>query len=47
MDIQNINILDYFDYNAKVTLTMFFISLLVLLLDKITKGKSTRKFFST
>ncbi len=47
MNIQNFNILDYFDYNAKVTLTMFFISLLVLLLDKITKGKSTRKFFST
>ena len=47
MDIQNIKILDYFDYNAKVTLTMFFISLFVLLIDKLTKGKSTRLFFST
>lgn len=47
MDIQNIKILDYFDYNAKVTLTMFFISLFVLLIDKLTKGKSTRLLFST
>lgn len=39
--------MDYFEYNAVVTLTMFFISLGVLLLDKITKGKSTRKVFST
>ena len=47
MNIQNFNILDYFDYNAFVTLTMFFISLFVLLLDKISKGKTTRLFFST
>lgn len=47
MDIKEINILDYFQYNSVVTLTMFFISLGVLLLDKITKGKSTRKIFST
>ena len=47
MNIKVINIMDYFQYNAVVTLTMFFISLLVLLLDKITKGKSTRRFFST
>lgn len=47
MNIQEFNILDYFQYNAVVTLTMFFISLVVLLLDKITKGKSTRKVFST
>ena len=47
MNIQNLNILDYFDYNAFVTLTMFFISLFVLLLDKISKGKTTRLFFST
>lgn len=42
-----LKILDYFDYNAKVTLTMFFISLFVLLIGKLTKGKSTRLFFST
>ena len=47
MEIKEINVLDYFQYNAVVTLTMFFISLGVLLLDKITKGKSTRKVFST
>lgn len=47
MNIQDIKILNYFDYNAKVTLTMFFISLFVLLIDKITKGKTTRLFFST
>ena len=47
VNIQEINIMDYFQYNAVVTITMFFISLGVLLLDKITKGKSTRKVFST
>lgn len=45
--MQEINIMNYLQYNAVVTLTMFFISLGVLLLDKITKGKSTRKVFST
>ncbi len=45
--IQEINIMDYFQYNAVVTLTMFFISLVVLFLDKITKGKANRKIFST
>ena len=47
MNIQNFNILDYFDYNAFVTLTMFFISLGVLLLDKISKGLLTKYIFST
>ena len=47
MNIQEINIIDYFEYNAVVTLTMFFIALGVLLLDKITKGKANRKVFST
>ena len=47
VNIQEINIMDYFQYNAVVTLTMFFISLGVLLLDKITKGKANRKIFST
>lgn len=47
MNIQEINIMDYFEYNAVVTLTIFFISLAVLLLDKITKGKANRKIFST
>ena len=49
--MENINIntewLNYFNYNAKVTLTFFFLSLAVLVLDKITKGKSTEKYFST
>ena len=47
MNIRQIDINDYFQYNAKVTLTMFFISIAVLILDKFTKGKGTRNFFST
>ena len=40
-------VLDYFDYNSYVTLTMFFISFLVLVLGYITGGKSTKYLFST
>ena len=47
MQITDFKILDYLNYNSKVTLTMFFISLFVLILDKLTRGKSTRNFFST
>ena len=47
MNIQIINILDYFDYNAFVTLTIFFISLIVLLIDKLCKGLLTKYIFST
>ena len=47
--MENINIntewLNYFNYNAKVTLTFFFLSLAVLILDKITKRKNIRKIF--
>ena len=39
--------LNYFDYNSYVTLTMFFISLFVLFLGYITRGKSTDYLFST
>jgi len=42
-----IKVLDYFQYNAYVTLTMFFLSLLVLGIDKLLKGKATRYVFST
>lgn len=41
------DMINYFQYNAYVTLTMFFLSLFVLLLDKITKGKAGRYVFST
>ena len=47
MEVIEINIMDYFQYNAKVTLTMFFLSLVILGIDKITKGKANRKIFST
>ena len=40
-------VLNYFDYNSYVTLTMFFISLFVLVLGYITHGKSTDYLFST
>ena len=40
-------ILEYFNYNSKVTLTMFFISLIILFINKITKGKANKYIFST
>ena len=42
-----IKVIDYFQYNSYVTLTMFFISLITLGLNYITNGKSNRKVFST
>lgn len=42
-----INVIDYFQYNAYVTLTMFFISFIILGIDKITNGKANRYVFST
>ena len=48
MEVVVINdIMNYFQYNSVVTLTMFFISLMVLIIDKITKGKAVRYVFST
>lgn len=37
----------YIQYNSVVILTFFFICLGVMILDNITKGASTRTFFST
>ena len=42
-----IKVIDYFQYNAYVTLTMFFVSLIILAIDKITNGKANRYVFST
>lgn len=42
-----INLMDYLDYNAYVTLTMFFISFIVLIINYITKDKANRYLFST
>lgn len=39
--------MSYFQYNAKVTLTMFFISFFVLILDKLSNGNATKKLFSS
>ena len=39
--------LNYFQYNAPVILSYFFISLIILFLNKITNKKSNMKFFST
>lgn len=44
MDLDFIN---YFEYNSIVILSMFFLSLLALILNKITNGKSNKKIFST
>lgn len=41
------NIADYFQYNAYVTLSFFFLSLLALILDKITIGRANKYLFST
>lgn len=38
---------EYLQYNAPVVLTFFFISLFVLILNTITKGRSNRILFST
>ena len=37
--------IEYFDYNSTVILSFFFISLLLLLLSKLTKGKSNKALF--
>lgn len=37
--------LEFFDYNSIVILSFFFISLIALLLNKITKGKSNKFLF--
>lgn len=48
MDVEIVqNLSQYFDYNAYVTLSMFFISLIVLILNYITKGKANEHLFST
>lgn len=39
--------INYFDYNATVTLTMFFISLIIVFLNKISKGWFNKHLFST
>ncbi len=41
------DIMSYFQYNAIITLTMFFLSVLVFIIDKISKGKATRYVFSS
>lgn len=41
------NFINYFDYNSYVTLTMFFMSLIALILGYITRGKSNDYLFST
>lgn len=40
-------IMTKFDYNAPVILTYFFICLIILLIDKLCKGKFSATFFTT
>lgn len=42
-----IELKDYFQYNAKVTLTMFFISFTTLILNILTRGWTNKHIFST
>lgn len=46
-EIEINDIVSYFQYNAIVTLTMFFLSVLVFIIDRICKGKATRYVFSS
>ncbi len=39
-------IIENFQYNSKVILSFFFLSLLVLILDYLTKGRSNKELFS-
>lgn len=40
-------IISKFDYNAPVILTFFFICLIILIIDKLCKGKFSATFFTT
>ena len=40
-------IMTKFDYNSPVILTYFFICLIILLIDKLCKGKFSATFFTT
>lgn len=47
VNMGSMNFIDYFQYNSIVILSYFFISLFVLLLNKITNGKSNNYLFSS
>lgn len=47
VNMGSMNFVDYFQYNSIVILSYFFISLFVLLLNKITNGKSNNYLFSS
>lgn len=42
-----IKVIDYFKYNSVVTLTMFFITMCVVTINYLTKGKANQYVFST
>ena len=46
-DIMGRNLIEYFDYNAVVTLTMFFVSFMIVLLNYFSKGWFNKILFST
>ena len=43
----NIDFINYFEYNSIVVLSFFFLAFIVLILNKITNGKSNKKLFSS
>lgn len=47
METTEINVLDYINYNSFITLTMFFISLIIVGLNYITHDKANKYLFST
>ena len=47
MEVTEINILDYINYNSFITLTMFFISLIIVGINYATNGKANKYLFST
>ena len=47
MEATEINILDYINYNSFITLTIFFISLVIVGINYITDGKANKYLFST
>ena len=47
VNMGSMNFIDYFQYNSIVILSYFFISLFVLVLNKITNGKSNNYLFSS
>lgn len=47
MEVTEINVLEYINYNSFITLTMFFISFVIVGINYLTDGKANKYVFST